>query len=125
MIAITKAIMVTKRAAPMQAPRMRRVFWSVRSMFTKVTPCSSRAVRRANVCSTSSCSRGPFSCWSSVQKPIASSKSARRLRRRSSCWLMPSASVRCPSSISRISASGTSSLRSSLMRRRRSTSACE
>lgn len=49
----------------------------------------------------------------------------RRVCKRSSWRVIPSASVHSPSSICRISASGTSSLRSSLMRRRRSTSASE
>ena len=52
-------------------------------------------------------------------------RSVRRVCRRSSWRVIPSAKVHSPSSICRISASGTSSLRSSLMRRRRSTSASE
>ena len=54
MMPMMNSIRAVNSPAPTSAPRTRSAFRSVCSMFTKLTPCSSFAVRRASVCSTSS-----------------------------------------------------------------------
>ena len=54
MMPMDSSMIAVNNPAPTSAPLTRSAFRSVCSMFTKLTPCSSFAVRRASVCSTSS-----------------------------------------------------------------------